>query len=71
MSDIRIPASVTIREPLDGRSWHAALPNGKVIIAYLRKSVALPPVKPGDRCTVHLSLCDFDHGKIVAVETER
>lgn len=70
MSDIRIPASVVIREAVDARSWLATLPNGKVITAFESKvrKVALPAIKPGDRCTVHLSLCDFDHGKIVAVE---
>jgi hypothetical protein len=68
MSDIRIPAPVIIQEALDERSWRATLPNGKVIIVYERKSHPMPPIKPGDRCTAHLSLCDFDHGKLVAVE---
>jgi hypothetical protein len=70
MSDIRIPAPVVIREPVDSRSWRATLPNGKEIIAFESKvrKIALPPIQPGTRCTVHLSLCDFDHGKIVAVE---
>jgi hypothetical protein len=70
MSDIRIPASVTIREPVDSRSWKATLPNGKEIIAFESKvrKISLPRIQPGTRCTVHLSLCDFDHGKIVGVE---
>ena len=69
MSDIRIPAFVTIRDAVDQRSWRAELPNGKVILVYQRKSANFPPIKTGDRCTVHLSLCDFDHGKIVAAES--
>jgi hypothetical protein len=68
MSDIRIPATVVIQEELDHRSWRASLPNGKMIIVYERKSHPLPSVKVGDRGTAHLSLCDFDHGKLVAVE---
>ena len=48
MSDIRIPAPVVIREPVDSRSWRATLPNGKEIIAFESKvrKVALPPIKP-------------------------
>lgn len=68
MSDIRIPALVVIQEALDARSWRATLPNGKNITVYLRRSHPVPPIQIGDRCTAHLSLCDFDHGKIVAVE---
>jgi hypothetical protein len=68
MSDIRIPAPVIIQEALDERTWKATLPNGKVITVYHTHFSGLPRPSPGDRCTVHLSLCDFDHGKIVAVE---
>jgi hypothetical protein len=68
MSDIRIPAPVTIQEVLDERTWKASLPNGKIITVYQGRRAELPPISVGDRCTAHLSLCDFDHGKIVAVE---
>ncbi len=42
MSDIRIPAPVTIQEAVDERTWKAALPNGKVITVYQSRRSTLP-----------------------------
>ncbi len=64
MSDIRIEAKVVISEVLSERVCRAALPNGKIITAYLRKRDPITPVCPGDERMVHLSLCNFSEGRL-------
>ncbi|MEY4484046.1 MAG: hypothetical protein RL693_1498 [Verrucomicrobiota bacterium] len=65
MSDVRIQASVVIREVLDGRTYKAELPNGKLILAYAQPLDRMPVMKPGDNGSVLLSLCDFNEGRLV------
>lgn len=65
MSDIRIQASVIIREVLDGRTYKAELPNGKRILAYAQPLDRMPLMKAGDIGAVLLSLCDFNEGRLV------
>lgn len=65
MSDIRIQASIVIREVLDGRTYKAELPNGKLILAYAQPLDRMPLMKAGDVGSVLLSLCDFNEGRLV------
>ncbi len=65
MSDVRIQASVIIREVLDGRTYKASLPNGKIILAYAQPLDRIPVMVVGDVGSVLLSLCDFDEGRLV------
>lgn len=68
MSDIRIQASVIIREVLDGRTYRAALPNGKLILAYAQPLDRMPAMKTGEIGSVLLSLCDFNEGRLVPAD---
>ncbi|CAN5903101.1 hypothetical protein BH11VER1_BH11VER1_40460 [soil metagenome] len=65
MSDIRIQASIVIREVLDSRTYEAELPNGKRILAYAQPLDRIPVMKIGDIGSVLLSLCDFNEGRLV------
>jgi hypothetical protein len=64
MSDVRIEARAVIRERINERAARATLPNGKVIVAYARKSDPLPELQAGDEWIVLLSLCDFSRGRL-------
>ncbi|MCE9520731.1 MAG: hypothetical protein K8R87_14430 [Verrucomicrobia bacterium] len=64
-SDVRIEGRVVIREILKERITRATLPNGKEIIAYVRKSDPVPELRVGDEWTVLMSLCDFNRGRLV------
>jgi hypothetical protein len=64
--DIRIGVQVRITELLSPRTYHAVLPNGKVILLF--ESSLEPPASPrsvGDELLAGLSLCDFSVGVIV------
>jgi len=65
MSDVRIEARIIIREILTERTARAALPNGKLIIAFARKRDPVPTLRIGDEWTALLSLCDFSRGRLV------
>jgi len=65
MSDVRILARVQIREVVGERTYHAALPNGKVIFAYVQPRDHLPAYAVGDEASVLLSLCNFSEGRLV------
>lgn len=71
MSDLRIRTTVEVREVLTERTYRAALRNGKVILAYMENLDRLPPLAVGDRCSVLLSLCDFNEGRIVPEDMSR
>ncbi len=67
MSDIRIESKVVILKVLSERACRASLPNGKIIIAYIKKRDANTPITPGDERPVHLSLCNFSEGRLQPV----
>jgi len=65
MSDVRIHARVVIREVLSERTYRAALPNGKDILAYVKSRDVMPEYQVNDEVDVLLSLCDFSEGRLV------
>ena len=65
MSDIRIHARVVIREVLSPRTYRAALPNGKEILAFVKSRDVMPAYAVDDFADVLLSLCDFSEGRLV------
>ena len=54
----------TVREWVGERVSRATLPNGKVIIAFARKTDPVPRWRVGAEETVLLSLCDFNEGRL-------
>jgi hypothetical protein len=71
MSDIRIRTTVRIHEVLSHRAARATLRNGKIILAYVEPGDDRPPLQLGERCSVLLSLCDFNEGRIVPHDLSR
>ena len=65
--DIRIETTAVIQSGINERTWHATLPNGKMILAFRRPKQAqsAPELHPGDKVTVSLSLLDFSKGEVV------
>ena len=70
MSDVRIKAPVVIREVLSASLYHATLPNGKIIRAFVRQSDNIPSLKEGDSYHVLLSPCDFSEGRLVPADLQ-
>lgn len=71
MSDLRIRTTVEIRQVLNERTYRAALRNGKIILAYMENLDQIPPLAVGEKCSVLLSLCDFNEGRIVPADMSR
>lgn len=65
LGDVRILTTVTIQEVLDGRSYRAALANGKRVLAFAQPLDRVPPLQVGDRSKAILSLCDFNEARLL------
>jgi translation initiation factor IF-1 len=63
--DERIPGRAVITEVLSERTYHARLPNGKVIFAFVPRLRMTEPLQIGAEVSVALSLYDFSEGEIV------
>lgn len=65
--DIRIHSTAVIQSVIQERTWKAALPNGKVILAFRKpkQAIGAPELQPGDVVKVSLSLLDFSKGEVL------
>lgn len=65
--DIRIHTTAVIQSFVRDRIWHATLPNGKVILAFIdaHKPESMRELRPGDEVKVSLSLLDFSKGEVL------
>jgi hypothetical protein len=61
----RIESTVTITEVLSDGSFHATLPNGKVILLYRRRQSPTREMSVGDQAVTSLSVQDFSCGEWV------
>ncbi len=60
-----ITTQAEILEPVDGRTYRAALPNGKEIHAHVpKRSAGSPAPQPGEFVTVELNPYDFSRARI-------
>ncbi|MBL9116423.1 MAG: hypothetical protein JNJ83_15560 [Verrucomicrobiaceae bacterium] len=69
MADKRIIGQAIITEVLGDRTYHARLPNGKVIFAFFPSHRNEPQLAIGADVQVALSLYDFSEGEIVGIES--
>ena len=60
-----IESTVTITEVLSDGSFHATLPNGKVILLYRRRQSPTREMSVGDQAIASLSVQDFSCGEWV------
>ncbi len=60
-----VDSHVIIQSQHSHRTWHAALPNGKVIMAFLNEEDPAMAFAPGTRVPVCLTVADFSRGLIV------
>jgi translation initiation factor IF-1 len=72
MAQTSVNTVVTIREKLKPLVYSAALPNGKIITAFVpsEDEERIGQFQPGDIATVQLALYDFSAGMIIDRPTE-
>lgn len=68
MADKRIIGQAVIKEVISDRTYHASLPNGKVIFAFFPSHRQEPQLAVGAQVRVALSLYDFSEGEIVGTD---
>jgi hypothetical protein len=61
----RVEGPVIITEVLSDGTFHATLPNGKVILAFRTKRTPDKPFVAGEQAVASLSVQDFSCGEIV------
>jgi len=64
-----VVATATLLKSTGPRTWSAALPNGKEVIAHVpaRKVAAMPPLQEGSRVRVELTQFDFSMARIAGL----
>lgn len=60
-----VDSHVTIQSQHSHRTWHATLPNGKIIMAFLNEEDPPMTFEPGVKVPVCLTVADFSRGLIV------
>lgn len=60
-----VNAEVIVQEAHSHRTWHAALPNGKKVIAFLDEGLPTTEFANGSKLFVRLSVTDFSRAEIV------
>ena len=60
-----VDSHVIIQSQHSHRTWHATLPNGKIIMAFLNEEDPLMEFEPGAKVPVCLTVADFSRGLIV------
>lgn len=63
--DKRVRGTAVITEELGDRTYHARLPNGKVILAFYPRLRVGRALDIGEEVTVAISLYNFSEGEIV------
>jgi hypothetical protein len=64
-----VVTTATLIRPTGPRTWLAALPNGKEVIAHVpaRKVGAMPPLTEGCKVRVELTQFDFSTARIAGI----
>ncbi|BCU79067.1 hypothetical protein [Luteolibacter sp. LG18] len=67
--DPPVRTTATIEKPLDSNLYHAALPNGKIVIAHLSKALleAHAVFEAGQQVHLELTPYDFDTARIMGL----
>jgi hypothetical protein len=65
-----IHAEVVIREAHTHRTWRAALPNGKIVTAFLEEGLPPTVFANGARLLARMSVTDFSRAEIVMPQPE-
>ncbi|MDZ4287377.1 MAG: hypothetical protein U0984_05435 [Prosthecobacter sp.] len=60
-----VETEIVIRSVHSHRTWHAALPNGKIVIAFVEEGGPATTLEPGARVRARLSVGDFSRAEIV------
>jgi hypothetical protein len=60
-----VETEVVIEAAHSPRTWHALLPNGKRIMAFVEEEAGAPILAPGTRVRVRLSVGDFSRGLVL------
>jgi hypothetical protein len=60
-----VDSHVIIQSQHSHRTWHASLPNGKIIMAFLNEEDPPMTFEPGANVPVCLTVADFSRGLIV------
>ncbi|MGC4016091.1 MAG: hypothetical protein QM755_16430 [Luteolibacter sp.] len=70
--DPPVRTTATIEKPLGQNLYHAALPNGKIVIAHLSKPLleANTVFESGQKVEMELTPYDFDTARIMRLATE-
>ena len=63
-----VETEALIEAPHSQRTWHAALPNGKRIMAFVSEKIQPPVLEPGMRVRVRLSVADFSRAEVLVGE---
>jgi hypothetical protein len=61
---------VTIQSAHSHRTWHATLPNGKAVIAFIHEEDPPLTLAAGDRVPVRLTVSDFSRALIDAQQIQ-
>jgi len=66
MTDGPIETVATILDRMDDHTFHATLPNGKVIVAHVprRLSELSPVLEVGDKVKLEMTPFDFEKGRV-------
>ena len=61
----KIETVATVRDVIDARTCHAALPNGKIIFGFTSKDLADFPLAEGVQVRVQMNVADFSRGEML------
>jgi hypothetical protein len=60
-----VDTEVVIHAVHGPRTWHAELPNGKCVMAFLEKEDPLIELRPGARVKARLTVADFSRARVL------
>lgn len=60
-----VETTVTIRQPHCPRTWHAELPNGRVVMAFRPEEAELITLEPGTKVPTRLTVADFSRALLL------
>ena len=61
-----VETDIVIRQNHSPRTWHASLPNGKLVIAFVPESQQPPALEAGAKVRARLTVTDFSRALIIA-----
>lgn len=63
-----VETEVIIESAHSPRTWHAMLPNGKRVMAFVEEEAGAPTLEPGARVRVRLSVSDFSRALLLPTQ---